>query len=246
MRAPHSPQSPGRARSWPRRLGAAAVLGVVATLAFPPDAFAHVSVSPDKAVPGEPATLSFLVPNERDDAATVRLEVTFPAGQSVGSATPQNLPGWRVDVHKQMTGQPAGAGDEMDEGTVSSIVWEGGTVPAGTYQEFPVTIGKTPERGPLVFTAIQTYSDGAVVRWADQPQPGQPEPEHPAPMVTVAPVAPADAGAESTSDTTARVLGGAGLAIGVASLGVAFARRRSTRADPATAEAAAEPDEIRL
>ncbi|MTD56352.1 DUF1775 domain-containing protein [Amycolatopsis sp. RM579] len=221
--------------SRPRRLAVAAAVGVMATLACQPLAFAHVSVSPDTAEPGEPSMLSFGVPNERDDATTTRLEVTFPADHPLSSVTPQSMPGWQITVHKEPMDKPAGAGDEMDNQTVSSIVWEGGSIPADTFTNFTVRIGKMPDTGQLSFKALQTYSDGQVVRWIDLMQPGQPEPEHPAPTVTIAKAA---APAESTSDSdpVARILGGVGIAAGVAAAGVAFTRRRAAPVDQAVPE----------
>ncbi|WP_370967168.1 YcnI family protein [Amycolatopsis sp. cg9] len=223
MRAP-SPRIRGAKPFRGRRLVVAALAGVAVTLACPPVADAHVAATPDTVAPGEPATISFRVPNERDDATTVRLEVLFPAGPGIGSATPANLPGWKISVHERPA---AGGGDGMAGKPVASIVWDGGTVPAGTFQEFPVRIGEVPAGGPLAFQALQTYSDGQVVRWADPAQPGQPEPEHPAPVVTVAPVAPAAAAKVSDVDVLARVLGGAALAVALVAGGAAWLRGRA-------------------
>lgn len=212
MRAP----SLRTGRPKPRHLAAAAVAGIAVTLAFPPVAAAHVAASPDTVAPGEPATISFRVPNERDDASTVRVEVLFPAQPAVGSATPENLPGWKIGV------RPGGDG-EMAGKPVTSIVWDGGTVPAGTFQEFRVRIGGLPADGTLAFPVLQTYSDGQVVRWADPARPGQPEPEHPAPVVTVAPVAAPEV---SDVDVPARALGGGALVVALVGVGVAWRRRR--------------------
>jgi uncharacterized protein YcnI len=154
------------------------------------------------------------VPNERDDASTVRLEVAFPADHPIKNATPSALPGWTATVTK---------GD-----TVSSIVWTGGQIQPGTYQEFPVSVAVPAESGTLTFKALQTYSSGEVVRWIDATEEGQPEPEHPAPTLVVAtpPAAVPATVTESTSDTVGRVLGGAGLAAGLAAVGLAIRGRR--------------------
>jgi hypothetical protein len=47
------------------------------------------------------------------------------------------------------------------------------------FQEFEVTVGPLPSADTIVFKALQTYSDGSVVRWIDEPA-GSSEPEHPA------------------------------------------------------------------
>jgi hypothetical protein len=82
------------------------------------------------------------------------------------------------------------------------------------------------------FAAVQTYDDGEVVAW-DQTGDGDTEPERPAPTLSLdGSDASADETAEhalqetsSSSDPTARVLGGAGLALGVAGLGLALSGR---------------------
>lgn len=83
---------------------------------------------------------------------------------------------------------------------------------------------------------MQTYSNGDITRWIDLPQPGQPEPDHPAPELTLAKagsVARATAvSAGPTSprtrpDGTARTLAIAGLAAALLALaGAAWSLRR--------------------
>jgi uncharacterized protein YcnI len=229
-------------RAASRRLTVATLTGVAVTLAWPAVAAAHVSATPDTVAPGEPATISFRVPNERDDATTVRLEVLFPAQPVISSATPENLPGWKIGVHEQMTAGPAG-GDEMAGKPVTSIVWDGGTVPAGTFQQFPVRIGELPAGGTLTFRVLQTYSDGQVVRWADPAPPGQPEPEHPAPVVTVAPAVTTEA---SDVDVLGRVLGGVALGLALVAVGVAWFRKRPGDGRPEAAGETPEREKVRL
>jgi hypothetical protein len=40
-------------------------------------------------------------------------------------------------------------------------------------------------RWQAVLKTLQTYSDGTIVRWIDDTAAGQPEPEHPAPVLTL-------------------------------------------------------------
>lgn len=221
MRAPHLQ------RIVPARLVTAGALGIAATFAVQPLASAHVSVTPDVAEPGKPAVIAFRVPNESHTASTVRLEVTFPPDHPLAAATPQAVAGWRVTVRKQALDKSVDTGAGMAGEAVSSIVWEGGPIAPDTFQDFPVYVGAMPaQAGQLTFRALQTYSDGSVTRWIDAAEPGQPEPEHPAPAVTVAAAPVAATTQESTSDTTARVLGGTGLGFGVAALGWTWLTRR--------------------
>ena len=56
-----------------------------------------------------------------------------------------------------------------------------GRVPAVT-----VSAGPLPTKVKTVeFKAVQTYSDGEVVRWIESTPKGGPEPEHPAPTLTL-------------------------------------------------------------
>lgn len=207
-------------------------LGVAGAFLLQPIAAAHVSVTPDTAEPGERAAVAFRVPNERDDSSTVRLEVVFPADQPLASVSPLAVPGWKITVNTEPLDSPIdnGYGGTVSE-VVRSIVWEGGRIPPDQYQEFPVRLGPLPEQNStLVFKSLQTYSDGEVVRWIEVEEPGAPEPDRPAPSLTVAAPEPAPtpaAESEQDNDAPALVLGGAGLAAGLAALaGVVFGRRK--------------------
>jgi len=121
------------------------------------------------------------------------------------------------------------------------VTWTGGKILPGQYQDFSVAADPLPAGvSQLAFKAIQTYSNGDVVRWIDLPQPGQPAPEHPAPILTLTPAgttgstastgsAAGDPPAVAGSDTTALSLGAAGLAAGLLGLvagGAAWLRGR--------------------
>ncbi|NGN68583.1 YcnI family protein [Streptomyces sp. A7024] len=236
-----------------RRLSAVGGLAAGAVLLLAVPASAHVSVNPDEAEQGGYATVNFKVPNERDNASTVKLEVTLPEDHPLTSAMPQPVPGWDVKVEKKKLDKPLEVHGEKITEAVSKITWTGGKIKPGEFQQFPVSVGQLPEDADqLVFKALQTYDkNNEVVRWIEEPKEGQPEPESPAPVLKLTPAADgghgggddakaaaddkggdtANAGAESNdggSDTTARALGIVGIVVGAA--GVAFgllARRKS-------------------
>ncbi|WP_394432471.1 YcnI family copper-binding membrane protein [Streptomyces sp. SGAir0957] len=228
-------------------VGAAAVSSVVLVSA---PAFAHVSVQPEgAAAKGGYAVIDFKVPNERDNAATVKLEVSFPTDHPLASVMPQPLPGWKSEVTKSKLDKPLEMHGEKITEAVSKVTWtatgsgaDKGVQP-GYFQKFPVSIGALPtDADELVFKAIQTYDNKEVVRWIEPQQKGQEEPENPAPTLALTAAADehgasgasadkADDDKEATaasttssdssdSDTTARVLGIVGIVIGAA--GVAF------------------------
>jgi uncharacterized protein YcnI len=160
------------------RVAAGSVVATaVAVLGFAGAAGAHVSVSPGTATPGGDVVIAFQVPTESDTASTVKLEVQVPTDKPIGSVAVAPVPGWTVAT--QSTG-----------GHVSKITWTANTpdtsIRSGQFQEFPISLEALPDTDKLVFKALQTYSDGTVVRWIDEPVEGQPEPEHPAPVLTLA------------------------------------------------------------
>jgi uncharacterized protein YcnI len=225
-------------RPKPPRLAVAALAGIAVMLACPAVAAAHGEGAPGTVAPGEPATITFRVPSER--ATTVRLEVLFSARPAVVSAKPQNLPGWKIGVRSD-------GGDAMAGKPVTSIVWEGGTVPDGTFQEFPVLIDALPA-GVLAFQGLQTYSDGQVVRWGkwiDPTEPPQPQPEH-EPVVTVAPAAMAEMPEMTGMNVLTRGLVEGALVVALVVAGLVVLRRRSAGSRTEIADEAPEREKVQL
>ncbi|NES16846.1 MULTISPECIES: YcnI family protein [Micromonospora] len=227
-------------------LALAAVATAVLGLAGP--ASAHVTVNPKEATQGGYGRFAFRVPNESDTAATTKVEVVLPENAAVGSVSTMPVAGWTVTVQKRKVDPPVEVhGSQLTE-AVSKLTWTaatGGGVKPGEFQEFPVSMGPLPQVDKMVFKVLQTYSDGNVSRWIEEPTPGQEEPEHPAPVLTLtaasasaspaagAPAAASGGDDDADSGTTATVLGVAGLVAGLAGLvlgGLAFLR---TRREPA-------------
>ncbi|WP_376772536.1 YcnI family copper-binding membrane protein [Streptomyces zagrosensis] len=218
-----------------RRLAVVGGLAAGAVLLFSAPALAHVSVQPGEAEQGGYTTINFKVPNERDNASTVQLEVTFPADHPMTSVMPQPVPGWQVEITKAKLDKPLESHGKKITETVNKVTWTADKdgVEPGQFQQFPLSVGQLPENADhLVFKALQTYSNKEVVRWIEEPKEGAAEPDNPAPVLRL--VAPADDGDGTssdadTSDTTARVLGVVGIVAGVAGVafGVFAGRRRS-------------------
>ncbi len=166
-------------------LGALTV-GVVALAALP--AGAHVTVKPSSAPKGGFEVLSFNVPNEEPDANTVKVEVTFPTKYPIAFVSTQPMPGWTAAVEKTTLAKPVKTDDGEITQAVSKITWtagDGGLQP-GQFDLFTVSAGPLPTKtGKLTFKAVQTYSNGDVVNWIQRTVKGAPEPEHPAPTLTL-------------------------------------------------------------
>ncbi|WDG30031.1 YcnI family protein [Streptomyces sp. CA-278952] len=150
-------------------------------------AAAHVSVQPvGEAAKGGYATLNFKVPNERDQASTVKLEVNFPADHPLSSVTPQAVPGWKIAISKSKLDKPLEVHGKKITEAVSKVTWtaDEGEIAPGYFQQFPVSVGALPEDADqLVFKAIQTYDNKEVVRWIEEPTAGGEEPDSPAPVL---------------------------------------------------------------
>ena len=212
--------------------GAAAVAFYLGSAAGAPAAWAHVHASSDNAVRGAMAIVTFQVPNESDKgAATTALSVTLP---DVASASTEAMPGWTSRLDR-----------DAASGTVRSVTWTAapnGGIGVDQFALFRISV-QLPDTDTVSFPATQTYSDGSIVKWDQPPLPGGGEPEHPAPMLTLAaaPVAPheyhpspamptnhAGAGGQSKSpDNTARLLGGAALVVGALGICLVLVRRRA-------------------
>lgn len=230
-----------------RCAGALVVVGALIAWAAP--AGAHVTIKPPTATQGGFATEVFQVPNERDDAQTTMVEVTFPADHPIPYVSVQPVPGWTVKVEKTTLAKPIDAEGTQITDVVSKITWSGGSIEAGQFQSFPVSMGPLPDVGSLEFKALQTYSSGEVVRWIEPTTASGEEPEHPAPTLTLTkadasetatPVKAAAATTASAAVTTAqddadsaKTIGYIGIAVGALGLIVAIValvRRRSATA----------------
>ncbi|MET9915708.1 YcnI family protein [Streptomyces sp. NPDC006435] len=239
------------------RIALAGGIAASAVLVLAGTASAHVSVQPEgEAAKGGYATVNFKVPNERDDASTVKVEVNFPTDHPLASVMPQAVPGWNVEVTRSKLAEPLEMHGRKINEAVSKVTWtaegdkdERGIRP-GAFQQFPLSLGQLPEDSDrLVFKAIQTYDNKEVVRWIEEPKEGADEPESPAPVLALAEAADGGHGASadskntdpaadkktaaapdtSSGDTTARVLGIVGIVIGIAGVafGVLAGRRRN-------------------
>jgi uncharacterized protein len=237
------------------RIAVAGAAAASAVLVLSAPAFAHVTVQPEgEAAQGGYAVVDFKVPNERDDASTTKVEVSFPADHPLASVMPQPIDGWKAQITKSKLAKPLTLhGRQIDE-AVTKVTWTatGKGIEPGYFQKFPLSVGQLPEdTGRLVFKALQTYSNNEVVRWIEPQKEGRQEPENPAPVLeltaassghhgSTAEDASATSAAKDTAtdassgatDTTARVLGVVGIVVGAAGVayGVLAGRRRTTDA----------------
>jgi uncharacterized protein YcnI len=127
------------------------LLAVLVLLVAPANALAHITVLPETSRPGQTGEFRFRTPNERDDAATVKVEVFIPNGVPV---EPEPVKGWTIN---RIAGGIRWAADE------------GVSIRPGRTEDFTVKLGPLPDEPRLVFKALQYYADGQVVRWIQEP-----------------------------------------------------------------------------
>jgi uncharacterized protein YcnI len=209
-------------------------------------AAAHVTVNPGSVTAGSYAKLTFRVPTESDTASTVSLQVTLPEDHPFPSVSVMQIPGWTAKVTKTPLDPPVTEGRFDLTEAVTSITWtadDGVGVKPGEFMEFPISVGPVPDVPSMEFPADQTYSDGSVVRWNQSRTADGDEPEHPAPLLTIAAASgsagPTVTGTDGTDqstavatapDNTARVLGVVALVLAALALLVAaFGIRRRPR-----------------
>ena len=142
------------------------VLGLLASLLIgATPAFAHAVVKPDAVGIGAFTDFTLGVPSEKD-VATVGIRLLIPAG--INSVTPTVKTVWKVEViNSAQKGQPD------DDGNVApipeAIVWTGGSVPAHQKEYFMFSTQVPAKETELDWKVEQTYADGSVVLWDQNP-----------------------------------------------------------------------------
>ena len=238
-------------RSLLKRSATVAAAVAVLTLALATPASAHVTVNPNTATQGGYAKVTFRVPNETDNTDTTKLEVNLPTTTPFASVSVKPLPGWTAVAEKSTLATPVTVHDRQITEAVSKITWTaaaGSAIKPGQFQEFDVSLGPLPEVNQVVFKALQTYSDGTIVRWIDEPTTDGSEPEHPAPVLTLTPATESAAPIVTTAAATSESGNGtpygiAGIVLGLAALvlGLLAYRRSGSPAAPTAPAAAAAP-----
>ncbi len=178
----------------PRGLGhrarAVAVLALTAVLLAVGGgvASAHVTVSSTDAAPGGYGKIVFRVPNESDTASTVAVRVQVPTDTPLTSLRSQPVPGWTTTLTTAELDPPVEVGGEEVTEAVSVVEFRaeaGEGIAPGEFQEFALSGGPFPEAESLTFNAVQVYSDGTEAAWIEPTVPGQPEPDRPAPVLSL-------------------------------------------------------------
>jgi uncharacterized protein YcnI len=182
-----------------RRIAIVFAAAGIALVAAAAPAWAHIKVEPESAPKGSDAVLAFVVPNEKEDATTNKVVVQFPTDHPIAEAQTEAIPGWTAEVATSKVTTPIKTDAGEVNVAVRSVTWTatGAGIAAENFQEFRVSVGLPDDADSLTFPTTQTYSDGSTVNWVQITPPGGPEPDDPAPVLTLT------AGGETTPTTAA-------------------------------------------
>jgi uncharacterized protein YcnI len=170
-------------RSNQMRRIAISLVAVLVAAVVPAAASAHVSLHPNEVPTGSFATLDLRVPNESENADTVKIAVQVPTGFT--DVSPEFMPGWTPKIRTVKLAKPVQSDDGPITEGVREIVWEGkgadGKIPPGQFLDFPISTEIPGRAGTTItFKVLQYYDDGEVARWI-----GPPSSEEPAPDIDV-------------------------------------------------------------
>jgi uncharacterized protein YcnI len=168
-----------------KRVATVAAVAGFAVLGVAGPALAHVEVSADKTTAGaENVTLTFNGEAESNSAGIKSERVVLPEGIDPASVTLVKAP----------------AGWSFTRGADGFTVG-GAPLKIGVDAVWKVKIAKLPAgQTRLSFKTLETYGDGNVVRWIEIQEPGQDEPDNPAPLLTLKPgPSPAPSSAPATT-----------------------------------------------
>lgn len=163
----------------------AVTAALVAALAVASVASAHVRLDPAKVPAGSFSRFAIRVPTEDPTASTVKVSVQLPPGLAFVNFQPK--PGWKRTVTTERLKTPMKLFGETITERITSVTWTsaGAKIRPGEFDEFGMTAAMPAKAGlQLSFPAVQTYSNGTVVRWI-----GPASSDHPAAVVALGPAA---------------------------------------------------------
>lgn len=169
-------------RSIVERMLATALVGLFLWAIGATPAAAHISISPTSAPRGGTAALTFKVPNEKSNASTNKVEITFPPEAAFTTVKVSGDTTWTYTVEKT----PA---QGTTPASVSKITFSAGpndAIAPDQFREFKISVGPLPTNmDKLYFPSLQTYSDGDVVRWIETTAGHDPTSGSPSPVLTL-------------------------------------------------------------
>lgn len=160
-------------------------IAVVAALALPAVASAHISLHPNEIPAGAFVTLNVRVPGEQPGAYAYKVVTQLPPGFT--DVNVENIPGWTavptITNLKVALKTPDGPVNQV----ISQVTWTGdrsvlGRIENGYFEQFPlqITIPSNLAGKSLTFKTVEYYSNGKNAYWI-----GTPSATYPAPTINI-------------------------------------------------------------
>jgi Domain of unkown function (DUF1775) len=164
----------------------AAAAGLLVIGAAPAGAHVEATVEAGAQAGTGPVTVAFSAEAESPSAGIASIRAQLPTGVPPESLSLAAGPvGWALT--------PTADGYEIG----------GPALPPGTAAEFTIAIERLPaDATVLTFKTLVRYTDGAEDAWIEEPTADNPEPQSPAPVITVAPAASPSPSAPAPTTTT--------------------------------------------
>lgn len=150
---------------------------------------AHIVLEQKSATAGSYYKATFMVGHGCDGAPTTGIEIDMPEPMAV--VKPMSKTGWQLTTQTAPLSVPMSLHGRPVTETVSRVVWKGGPLPDGHYDEFVLLLQLPPRTGLLYFKVAQICEKGRS-DWVEVPAAGQtPRLKLPAPVLELQPAAPA-------------------------------------------------------
>jgi uncharacterized protein YcnI len=119
---------------------------------------AHASITQKEVGVGLRTNFTLSVPTEEVDPTT---EVRLVLPDGLKSVMPMVKPGWNIQLKKSGEGEDA---------KITEIIWSGGRIPTEQRDEFVFNAQAPAEETSLIWKTYQTYGDGDIVAWENDPK----------------------------------------------------------------------------
>lgn len=105
-----------------------------------------------------------------EGAAINRITVEIPDGLRL--AKPQPKPGWKIQIDKQKLDEPFTSHGKTITEDVAKLIWEGGPLDNGYFDEFSFMVKVAAEPQILYVPVKQECVDGTSIYWHQVPEAG--------------------------------------------------------------------------
>jgi uncharacterized protein YcnI len=181
-------------------------------------AAAHVVVKPNEVGVGAFQTFTIGVPVEKD-IPTTGLRVVIPQG--LKHVSPNVKPGWTISIQRE---------GEGDDARVTEVSWTGGIIPEGQRDDFLFSAQVPSEQTTIIWKAYQTYQDGTVISWDQDPNEqtsddGSSGPYSQTGIINDLAEATPTTAVQSTGDSITKLISVSALVLAVAAIGMQLRKK---------------------